>query len=191
MTEPRDEIDATPRSPKPYEMEEGGRARRDGWLIFGVVFAGVSLLASIFSWGMAARAETEAKSVRAGGAGPAGAAGAQGPAKKTSMVHLSELQIDPTVIKATVGDILEVMNVGTMTHNLAVDGQTLATPMINAGGAAELHLDGLAPGTYTVYCQVAGHREAGMHAQLVLSAASGSSAAAAPAAGMTPGLLTR
>jgi manganese oxidase len=168
--------------PDDIEMEEADRTRRDGWLIFGVVFAGVCLLASIFSWGMAARAETEAKSVRA-----VGAAGVAGPATKSVMVHLSELHIDPPVINAAVGDTLQVMNIGAMTHNLAVDGQTLATPMINPGGAAELRLDGLAPGTYTVFCQVPGHRDGGMHAQLVLSAtAAGAAAAPMNMAGPTP-----
>ena len=39
-------------------------------------------------------------------------------------------------------------------------GTPLATAMINPRGAAELTLSGLAPGTYTVYCQVPGHRDA-------------------------------
>ncbi len=156
-----------------HELADPRQTRRDGWLIFGVVFAGMCLLASMVAWGMAARAETEAKAVRAGGSG------ATSTAKKTPMIHLSEFQIQPAVANAAVGDTLEVMNVGTMTHNLAIDGQTLATPMISPGGAAELHLDGLAPGTYTVYCQVPGHRDAGMHAQLVLSAGTGSQVASA------------
>jgi manganese oxidase len=162
-------------SPKSEPTETYGRpratreARRDGWLIFGVVFSGMCILASVIAWGMAARSESEARSVKAGTTAAVSAA------KATPMVHLSEFQIAPAVINASVGDTLEVMNVGTMTHNLAIDGQTPATPMISPGGTAELKLNGLAPGTYTVYCQVAGHREAGMHSQLVLTAATGTS----------------
>ena len=41
---------------------------------------------------------------------------------------------------------------GTMQHNLAVKDTTLATPMIDANGSADLHLGGLSAGTYQIYC---------------------------------------
>jgi uncharacterized cupredoxin-like copper-binding protein len=166
-----------------HELEEGRQGRRDFLFILGVMLAGVCLLASVVAWGMAARAEGEAKSARTTGSGGP----ATGAAKTTPMVHLSEFQIDPGVITASVGDKLEVMNVGSMTHNLAVEGTSLATSMIVPGGAGELNLTGLSPGTYTVYCQVPGHRDSGMHAQLHLTAASRVAPPAASSNGMDMG----
>jgi plastocyanin len=158
-----------------HELEEGRQGRRDFMFIFGVLLAGLCLLASMVAWGMAARSESEAKSARTAGPGQLAA----GATKTTPMVHLSEFQIDPSVISASVGDKLEVMNVGSMTHNLAVEGTSLSTSMISPRGAAELTLTGLSPGTYTVYCQVPGHRDSGMHAQLRVTAASSVAQAAA------------
>jgi manganese oxidase len=166
-----------------HELQEAREGRRDFMFIFGVILAAFCLLASVVAWGMAARAESEAKSSRAAGTGQQAA----GAAKTTPMIHLSEYQINPGVINAAVGDKLEIMNVGSMTHNLAVDGTPLASSMINPGGAAELTLSGLAPGTYTVYCQVPGHRDAGMHAQLHLTAGSGATQAAAATNGTDMG----
>jgi manganese oxidase len=157
----------------------GSQTRRDTWMVFGVVFAGICLLSSIFALGLASRAESEARTIKAGGSPPVA-----GAAASTPMVHLSEFQIEPSVITASVGGTLQVMNVGSMTHNLTVEGTKLATTMIAPGGAAELALTGLTPGSYSVSCQVPGHRDAGMHAQLRLVAASG----AAPGAG--PGTMT-
>src|SRR5262249_33415986 len=45
-----------------------------------------------------------------------------------------------------------------------------------------LDLSALTPGTYTLYCQIAGHADAGMKAMLHLSAGTGA-ASASPAAG--------
>jgi hypothetical protein len=47
-----------------------------------------------------------------------------------------------------------VVNDGSMQHNLAIDGRSLATPMINPGGSAPIVLSGLPAGTYKVLCQV-------------------------------------
>jgi manganese oxidase len=160
---------------------ESGRLeaeRRDGWLIFGVVFSAMCLLASIVAWGIAARAEDQTHQARTAGA-------SQTATVTSTTVHLSEFKIAPAVINASVGDTLTVVNDGTMQHNLAVDGQSLATPMINPGGTDHLVLSGMAAGTYTLICQVAGHREAGMTARLVLAAST--SGVASSSTGMNTG----
>ena len=103
------------------------------------------LLASIVAWGMAARAVDQSRQIRTGAASQLAATAAPPPT-----VHLSEYKITPTVIKAAPGDTLTVVNDGSMQHNLAIDGQSLATPMINPGDSASMALNGLAAGTYTV-----------------------------------------
>ena len=50
--------------------------------------------------------------------------------------------------------------------------------MISGGGTANLKLTGLAPGTYNIICQVAGHSDAGMKGTLVVQAGGGTAAVA-------------
>jgi FtsP/CotA-like multicopper oxidase with cupredoxin domain len=73
------------------------------------------------------------------------------------------------------------MNMGKTAHNLAVDGQNFRSAMIDPGSSGRLSLAGLAPGDYTLFCEVAGHREAGMTAQLHVKAVGGTATASAPA----------
>ncbi|HKN48627.1 MAG TPA: multicopper oxidase domain-containing protein, partial [Actinomycetota bacterium] len=112
---------------------------------------------------------------------PSTAASQAAPAA-TVMVHLSDqLKIDPAETTVAAGGTITVMNTGVGQHNLAVKGTSLATPMINGGSSADLALTGLAPGTYTIYCQVPGHVAAGMTATLhIAAAATGANAAAHP-----------
>jgi FtsP/CotA-like multicopper oxidase with cupredoxin domain len=106
-------------------------------------------------------------------------------AGQTTMVTLSDLKIAPQAIDATTSGGLHVMNEGAIQHNLAVDGTSLATAMLDPGGTALLDLSSLDAGTYTVYCQIPGHREAGMQATMNLSAGGTGGVAAAGAHGDT------
>jgi uncharacterized cupredoxin-like copper-binding protein len=61
-----------------------------------------------------------------------------------------------------------VRNVGTVQHDLAIQGpnlKTRKTKLISPGGKATLTVT-LAKGTYTVWCTVPGHRELGMQGTL-------------------------
>jgi FtsP/CotA-like multicopper oxidase with cupredoxin domain len=60
---------------------------------------------------------------------------------------------------------LEVDNEGSVSHNLTLDGGP-ATPDLSSGESAILDLGTLDPGTYLIFCSIAGHREAGMEATL-------------------------
>ena len=96
-----------------------------------------------------------------------------------SAVTLSDFAIAPTAITAVNGAGIHVTNKGNVQHNLAVEGTTYATPMIDPGKSAHLDLSGLLPGDYTVICQVPGHKDAGMKATLHLTAGQGASTVAA------------
>jgi uncharacterized cupredoxin-like copper-binding protein len=98
-------------------------------------------------------------------------------------VMLSEFKIDPGVITADNGAGIDVMNMGSVQHNLAVDGTSFATPMIDPGKTVHLDLSGLAAGDYTVSCQVPGHAPSGMTAKLHVTAGSGSTQVAAAGGG--------
>jgi uncharacterized cupredoxin-like copper-binding protein len=60
---------------------------------------------------------------------------------------------------------LDVTNLGQLPHDLVIDG-IAATEVLAPGGTATLELGGLAPGMYRVHCDVDGHVEAGMVADL-------------------------
>lgn len=57
------------------------------------------------------------------------------------------------------------VNEGSVAHTLLVEGQ----PFELAIGKTDVGTLALTPGTYTLYCDVAGHRAAGMVAQLTVN----------------------
>ena len=81
-------------------------------------------------------------------------------------VSLSEFAISPDTIEVPAGAVVNVDNVGTVTHNLSVDGT--ASPMIAGGESAALDLSSLQPGVYTMRCDVPGHEAAGMTGSLTI-----------------------
>ncbi|MCU1351404.1 MAG: putative multicopper oxidase [Acidimicrobiales bacterium] len=108
---------------------------------------------------------------RATGGGASSAA-----ASPPVQVNMREFSITPGVINITKGGSLDIRNSGTMPHNLNVTGANLKSAEIAPGGRAVLDLAGLAPGSYEVFCAVAGHKDSGMKATLVVGSASGTTA---------------
>jgi nitrite reductase (NO-forming) len=144
------------------------------WAVVGLLFGGLVLFFALMT-GMLVVFEHNGPRRT-----PATAAGAAvtSAAPPTAMVHLSEFRIQPADTTIAAGGTLYAMNMGTMDHNIAVQGTNLATPMISAGSTTGLKLSGLVPGTYTIYCQVAGHEAAGMRATLHVAGAGGAAGAA-------------
>ncbi len=65
---------------------------------------------------------------------------------------------------------ITLTNASPVPHNIAVDGNGVDTPpseTIQGGGTADLSVD-LPAGDYTYYCDVAGHRDAGMEGTLTV-----------------------
>ena len=134
-------------------------SKRDNLFAIAVGVSLVALLLAVigFGFGMRAIDESEAKSVAGASAG--GAA-------ETIAVSLTEFSIDD--VSVAPGGTLQVTNDGTVPHNLVIDGTGVKSGDLNAGGSEMLMLDGIKPGTYTVYCNIAGHRDSGMEAQLTV-----------------------
>jgi manganese oxidase len=105
-----------------------------------------------------------------GASAPAGAAAVgDGPDVPAEVaVELSEMEIAPSTIEVAAGGRLDVVNVGGAEHDLHVEGTDVATPVIAAGDEASLDLGDLEAGAYTVFCELPGHRGAGMEAELVV-----------------------
>ncbi len=173
--------DSAPREPQPERLDSetaaDGRDRQSslfGVVVIAVVLSLLAMLVAVVAVGFGSRAIDEAESASDGSGGAAAA-----PA--TATVHLTEFAIEPATVDVAAGGSLEIMNMGSGQHNLAVEGQDLASAMIDSGGTGQLDLAGLAPGTYTIFCQVPGHREAGMEGTLRVAAGAGSTGA-----GVTP-----
>jgi FtsP/CotA-like multicopper oxidase with cupredoxin domain len=99
-----------------------------------------------------------------------GAAGAEeGAAGEPQVVEysLSEFVIDGPVEIASGPTAFQVVNDGTVTHNLNVEGGP-STPDLNAGDTATLDVGDLGPGSYVIFCSIAGHRQAGMEATVTV-----------------------
>ena len=94
------------------------------------------------------------------------AAGAVG-SEKTLGVSLTEFAIEGDLTAEPGTVTFDVSNDGAVEHNFVVIDQG-RTENINGGQTTELTIDNLAAGSYTVICDISGHREAGMETTLVV-----------------------
>ena len=85
-------------------------------------------------------------------------------------VSLTEFALAPDAVTVGAGGTLDVTNDGSMIHNLQVRGSDLVTPDLDAGEGAALDVSGLEPGEYEIFCNIAGHADAGMKGSLVVEA---------------------
>lgn len=144
-------------------MSTSRRADREVLAWGGAIFALFAVLVSLFAFVVAARADNGAGAVTGG-----------------TPVTLGEFTVSPEMINAPLGGTLVVTNTGSVEHNLAIDGTDLATEMLATGESATLDLGDLEAGAYTVICEVAGHKEAGMTAMLHLGGGAGAALPPAP-----------
>ncbi len=94
----------------------------------------------------------------------------------SAVVGLSEFALGPASVSTPGGSALTVNNDGTQTHNLRIGGTDLITPDLQAGESGELDLSSLAPGEYEIFCEIPGHKEAGMKGTLTIGADGGTTA---------------
>ena len=95
-------------------------------------------------------------------------------------VHaLDALKFDKTEYTTHSGDVtIAYVNDGSLQHDLLIDGHGGFKLTVNSQGQKKAGTTNLAPGTYTVYCDIPTHREAGMQAKLTVTEAPASSASA-------------
>jgi FtsP/CotA-like multicopper oxidase with cupredoxin domain len=120
-------------------------------IILAVLGAGIAILAAIVAFRGAPAAAREGE-------------------EETQTVHfaLSEFAIEGETELAAGPTVFDVLNHGSAAHNLSLEGGP-STPDLAAGETATLDVGSLSPGTYTIFCTIAGHREAGMEATLTVS----------------------
>ncbi len=83
-------------------------------------------------------------------------------------VALSEFALTPDSVTVPVGGKLTVVNNGTTTHNLSIEGTDLKTKDLGAGDSEELDLSKLDEGMYTMFCAIPGHKDQGMVGDLMV-----------------------
>jgi FtsP/CotA-like multicopper oxidase with cupredoxin domain len=99
----------------------------------------------------------------------AAAAGASGEVTYVD-IELGALKLVPDRLTAEPGHVvLRVSNVDTQVHNLTVNG--VKSPDLEAGATTELDLGELAAGDYEMFCEIPGHKDAGMSGTLTIAAA--------------------
>ena len=81
------------------------------------------------------------------------------------------LKFDQKQYTATAGSIsIQLVDDGTQPHTLVIEKVSGFKKLSVAGqGKTSTGTASLEPGTYTIYCDVAGHRGAGMEAKLVIN----------------------
>lgn len=105
-----------------------------------------------------------------GGGDGAAAEDSAGPVSAT--MELSEFAISGQ-LEVPAGDLtIELENVGGQVHNLAFENGPTSVDIVG-GQSASFHVGDLAAGTYDIFCAIAGHREAGMEARLVVGGEGG------------------
>lgn len=143
---------------------------RDSWIVatFGVACLAVIVAAVSIGFGLRVMDESDGTTVASSSGVPA-----------SVMVHLSEFAIDEATV--AVGGNLEVMNEGSVAHNVTIRDTDLKTSDMAGGATENLPLTGLDEGTYEMFCSIPGHEAAGMKAKLTIAAGGSGGGVAAPA----------
>jgi nitrite reductase (NO-forming) len=80
------------------------------------------------------------------------------------------LKFDKGEYDAKAGAIkIGYINDGSLPHTLLIDGQPGFKLQVNSRGQSEIGDANLTAGTYEIFCDIPGHRAAGMQANLVVS----------------------
>lgn len=79
------------------------------------------------------------------------------------------LRFDKKTLEAQAGMVMiELTNESSVPHNVAVEGNGVDTTSDTVTGGSTTLMVQLEPGTYTFYCAVPGHRQAGMEGTLTV-----------------------
>jgi plastocyanin len=102
-----------------------------------------------------------------------GGSSASGPLAGADVtVHAKDtLRFDKSEYTAKAGTIkIGYVNDGNLTHTLVIDGHPEFNKLqVSSKGQSQIGTAQLPPGTYQIYCDIPGHRAAGMQANLVVS----------------------
>lgn len=85
-------------------------------------------------------------------------------------VVATDLKFDKKEYTATAGKVrFRYIDNGAIPHTLLIEGIKGFKMEVKVNGSEDDASTELKPGTYTMYCDVVGHRAAGMHAKLIVT----------------------
>lgn len=95
--------------------------------------------------------------------------GSSAPTQTTLNISVQEFSITGDLV-APAGEVtLLIANNGSMTHNVEVRDLGQVSPDVGPGGTVSLALGDLGPGTYELFCNIAGHEGSGMVTTLTVT----------------------
>jgi plastocyanin len=99
------------------------------------------------------------------------ACGGGGPSPLSVTLKGEDIKFDQTSLTAQVGQSVTVNfeNVGALDHSFLIDELGVSVQNVKPGETRTVTFTPQAAGTYTYYCDVAGHREAGMVGTLTVN----------------------
>ncbi|HET9443213.1 MAG TPA: multicopper oxidase domain-containing protein [Acidimicrobiales bacterium] len=148
------------------------QTKRDDAFVLAIFVSVLAVLIAVIGVGLGMRAIDESE-------GRGGAAGAEG--GQLVEVELADFRLTPASATAATDGAVEVTNGGAVVHDLTVEGTEATTGPLDPGASGRLELAGLEPGTYTMFCSIPGHKDAGMSGALTIAAAGGEGASGAAA----------
>ena len=82
-----------------------------------------------------------------------------------------DLMFDPMALTARIGQPVTInfQNAGALEHSFVIDKLNVKLEHVQAGQTATMTFTPAAAGTYEFYCNVAGHKDAGMKGTLTVS----------------------
>lgn len=126
-------------------------------------------------WGTMTVTEAGAEGTPAAGTPVAGTPEAATPAADGQTIQLDggDIYFDPEELTVSIGDVIEMRNVGAAQHDFAIEGYNDDTPIdLPIGGEVVEWIvpDDIEPGEYVFYCTIPGHRQAGMEGTITIEA---------------------
>ena len=87
---------------------------------------------------------------------------------------MTEFKFDPSTISVPSGKaVFFLVNAGTTGHDMSIrdsSGATIAhSDLVSAGDSFVFTVDSIAAGTYTIFCDQAGHESSGMKGTLTIT----------------------
>ena len=89
-------------------------------------------------------------------------------ATPANTVEMGEFWYKPAEFTVQADAIVNVVNVGAVAHSWILKGAGVGTTAIAPGQSIIVDLRGIKPGTYTIFCDQAGHTEAGQTGRLTI-----------------------
>ncbi len=141
--------------------------------VLALVLASTALVAC----GSSSSTPTTTQPSGSNGAATGGAGGTAKAAKGSETVKLStdpggQLKYTTDTLTAKAGNVtIDLNNPQALTHDVAVEnssGTVIGKSPLVAQGSTSVTLDNLKPGTYTYFCTVPGHKDAGMQGTLTV-----------------------